>query len=293
MRKHLLFIVGLSSIVFFSCTEKIPVVSKANTTVLQDTSYVDAVQTPEQRSVLVEEATGVKCTNCPAGAAILKQIEADNEGKVVILGEHGGKLSDPIKGYSRDTFDNATVLQLFTNYFGGEPDKPSAAIDRMIQSTGNYFEYKEKWAFVVSQRVGVPTSLNLSVSSVYNDEADEFVVTVKGAYTKAVAKKQLLNMVVLEDSIIDAQAYPTYDDSFYVHNHVLREFISDYMGNPLLDEFATKEAGRTFIKSFVYKIPEDKKGKWNVNHMRVAVFVNNNEIGDREVQQAAEAHLKP
>lgn len=296
MKKQFLVIVGLSSVIFSSCTETIPVVDTASVVVLQDTTYVGSVPAAEARRVLIEESTGVKCTNCPDGAVVLQSIDSMYHDQIVVVSEHAGKLTDPISGHSKDTFQNANALLLLTNYFPGEPDKPTAAFDRidLQASSGDpYFEYRSKWPYLVEQRVSVATSLNLSVSSEYVSDLDEFVVTITGTYTSSVAKLQSLTIVSIEDSIIDAQDYPTYVDDNYVHRHVLREFISDYTGDALLSDVATKEAGRTFIKSFIYKIPDDKKDVWNTKKMKIVAFVHNNEIGDKEVQQAAEGDLNP
>ena len=69
----------LIAILFFACIkEQKPAGIILSPTITFTDSIYTAIQIPsaQARVVLVEEATGVHCVNCPAGAAMLRGIKA-------------------------------------------------------------------------------------------------------------------------------------------------------------------------------------------------------------------------
>lgn len=294
MKKNFLFVAFSAAVLLVSCTEKIPIGIGGSGQSIIDTNYSAPVESKDARKVLVEEATGVKCPNCPAGAEILKQAKEANPGRVIVVGLHGGSLTSPIQGESQYDFRTEYALRLIVSYFGGDPNKPAAVFDRTIQGAGaTYFvDARGTWLNIIDQRIAVASTLNLDVTSKYNADSNDFIITVKGAYTASTSKKQNLTIMITQDSIVDAQ--DDFDGSVikeYTHMHVLRDMITSYSGNPILSDLSSIEAGRVFIKSFRYKIPAGKEEEWKVDHLNVIAFVHNSD-DDKEVQQAEEIKLK-
>lgn len=301
MKKNFLFVAFSAAVLLVSCTEKIPIgVLGGSGEAIIDTNYAAPVESKDTRKMLVEEATGVQCSNCPDGAKVLKQAEEAHPGRVIIVGLHAGNLTSPIRNESQYDFRTDYAKQLMTTYFGGDINKPAAAFDRTTQQGGSaspYFvESRNTWLNIVNQRIAVASMLNLDVTSKYNADSNDFIITVKGAYTASTSKKQNLTIMIIEDSIVDAQ-----DDADgsvikeYTHMHVLRDMITSYTGNPILSDLSSIEAGRVFIKSFRYKIPprDPEKGpEWKVENLNVIAFIHNDEGADKEVQQAEEIKLK-
>lgn len=288
MKKNIIAILSFSCITSFSCNEKVPLSISTNTVAVKDTTYAAPVETQLDRMVLIEYATGVKCPNCPAGAKILKDAEDKNPGRLIIVAEHGGTFTSPISGLSKDTFGLNEVELLFNTYFGGEPNKPAAAIDRIYRNSNYFVGARGTWLSLIEERMSTKPSMNLSINSIYDENTDQYYITVKGAYTSTIGKKQRLTMMLLENNIID----PQYDGSNVINDYVLRAFLTDYTGTPLLDSISVKEAGRVFEKTIIYKIPDEKR-KWKVENVNVVAFVHNDEGLDKDIQQAATVKLKP
>jgi hypothetical protein len=100
---------------------------------------------------------------------------------------------------------------------------------------------------------------------------------------------QNLTVGIIENNIIDAQEYTSYIDTFYQHNHVLRDFLTPASGSAVLDSFATKKAGRVYERIFIYNVDS----KWNAANCEVFAYVFKNESGqDYEIAQAAKKSLK-
>lgn len=295
MKKNFLFLVLSAASILMSCTEKIPLNTGGSGQAIIDTTYVASVESQQLRNVLIEEATGVHCPNCPAGAEILKQAEEANPDRVIIVGLHGGSLTYPINGESKYDFRTDYALNLIVSYFGGDPNKPAAVFDRTLQGTAYFVDARGTWINIINERLTNTSPLNLDITSVYNADSNDFIITVKGAYTASISKKQNLTIMVAEDSIIDAQDDGTQIIKDYRHMHVLRDMVTPLTGTPILNDLSSIEAGRVFIKSFRYKIPthDPEKGpEWILEHMNIIAFVHNNNGAEKEVQQVAETKLK-
>ena len=134
------------------------------------------------------------------------------------------------------------------------------------------------------------------MTSSYNAVAQEDTIRIRVSYTSAVSKKQSIVILVTEDDIVDAQEENTTIIFDYKHDHVFRDFVTPYSGVSFLDTLATKEAGRVYERTFVYKVPErafgEEKFRWNIDNCKIIGFVMNNESGDYEVAQAIEIPFK-
>lgn len=291
MKKPLLYIAIATILALSACTEKGPPIDFSNVVKI-DTTYITTIETPELRRVLVEQATGVKCPNCPAGAALLKQAEDANPGRVILVGLHALSLTSPILGESKYNFQSIFAETLFLSYFGGEPNKPASVFDRTIQGSGYFVENRNTWLNTIAQRLQTVSPVNLSITVTGFDAVNnETVIKVRAAYTSTIAKKQSLSIMITEDKIIDAQEDGTNIIEDYEHNHVLRDMLTPAIGNNILDDVSPKEAGRVYERTFTYKVPDGND--WNVDNLNIIAFIHNNEAGDKEVQQAVEIKLKP
>lgn len=296
MKNFLLFGVGLTLLVG-SCKEIGPSIDLKPKDINDfDTTYTEVVPAPQAKKILVEEYTGVQCPNCPAGAQILKNYDEAHPDKIVVVALHGGALTDPIKDESKYNFKNADVQNLVNNYLGGgTPPKPAAAIDRIDDGTGMFIVNKNQWTSRIDQRSSATTPVNISLTSKYDSTLQKVIVNVKLVYTQQVPKKQALSLWVIEDGIVDAQLNELEHIPDYVHNHVLRDFITPVAGASILDSIATKTPGLVLERRLVYTpkfLTDATLDKWNLNNCRIVAVVHNDEQTDKEVSQVAEVNLK-
>jgi hypothetical protein len=254
-----------------------------------DTTYTEAVPAADPKKVLVEEYTGVQCVNCPDGAQILKSYDSTHPNKIVVVGLHGGYLAEPIEGESKYDFRNEDVTNLMNSYFGNPPPQPAAAIDRVKGPDGYFNTTRVTWASFIDQRSALTPPVNVDLTSKYDSAHNKVVIKVKVAYTASISVKQHLSVWLLEDNLVDVQVYPDHHDPNYVHNHVLRDFITPVIGASILDTIAVKEPGRVYERTFIYT---PKKAEWNLDNCRIVAFVHNSESGDKAVAQVAEVKVK-
>src|SRR4051812_16959427 len=111
MTKYLLLGAATALVFLNSCTEKGPSIDFSQVKAV-DTAYIGPVAAPQSRNVLVEEFTGVQCTNCPAGTLVLNAAEDANPGRVIVVSLHGGSLTAPLPGHSKLTLASDQALNL-------------------------------------------------------------------------------------------------------------------------------------------------------------------------------------
>ncbi len=277
-----------------SCQEKGPLIDfgpKAS-----DTTYAAAVESPQQRVVLIEEFTGVTCPQCPAGHEVLKNILAANPGQVAILGIQpiGNAQSRP---FDRDgvktRHDNRTQAgtDIGSAIYGGIASLPQAGFDRISDAGAvSALFLRSEWPSRVDARKVVATKANITIRSSYNSSNRQAAITVRVAYTGAVSMPQKLSVAITEDKIIDVQELavsPGHEDN-YEHEHVLRDVLTTSTGSSILSGMSTIPAGQVYERTFTYTIPEE----WNPDNCNVVAFVANSDPGSQEVLQAAQKALK-
>ncbi|RYG26822.1 MAG: hypothetical protein EOO01_41850, partial [Chitinophagaceae bacterium] len=140
-------IIAAAAIVFAlaSCKEVGPAID-LSPVVASDTTFMSSPETPQQKKVLVEEYTGVQCTNCPEGAGIIKDADDLSGGRVIVIGLHSGSLTSPIENESQYDFRTQDSRDLMISFFGEDPPKPAAAFDRVRKDGAIFNNKKGEWS---------------------------------------------------------------------------------------------------------------------------------------------------
>lgn len=268
-----------------ACEEKGPAIDFSGIEA-SDTSYLAPVEAPQARNVLIEEATGVKCSNCPQGAELISGLQAAHPGRVIAVGLHAGSLTAPF-AFSNYDFTTDDALNLLNNYFGIDPSKPAAVIDR-TKTGSDYFVNRTLWTSITENRLTVPSVANITLSSTYNEADHQAIIKVRVAYTQSVTEKQSLTVGIVESGMIDPQEDGLDIDTFYTHNHVLRDLLTPYNGSSVLSGTSPIPAGQVYERTFIYNVNE----AWVPANCEVFAFVHNDETDNREVGQVTETPLK-
>src|SRR5580704_2141320 len=73
-----------------SCKEIGPDINlHGNANAVSDTSYIESpVATPEPKNTVIEDFTGVRCPNCPAGHVIIAGLKTQYPGRIVAVCLH-------------------------------------------------------------------------------------------------------------------------------------------------------------------------------------------------------------
>lgn len=258
-----------------------------------DTTYTAAIEAPQPHVVFIEEFTGASCTNCPDGHKTVASILDANPGKVVAVAYHTfnpGSIFKPVNrpnAQSKYDLRDSSATQISTSIYGGVGSIPIAGIDRVMLGSSRLIG-RNQWSSEVVNRFDKKTPINLYLKSEYRKDENKVKVSVKLAYTDAVALKHNLTIEVIENGIVDAQEFTDHIDENYVHEHVLRQILTPYNGYSVLDSIANKQAGRVYEYSYVFTPKEN----WNIDNCYLIAFVSNNEPENKEVIQVQQVKIK-
>ena len=241
--------------------------------------------------VYVEELTGVKCPNCPAGSERLKTILSQYPDNVVVVAIHGIDLAKPLD-VSKYDFRNedAADLEIFLKEWLG---KPSAYFDRVrfeeLEAEGLWgHPASGQWGTYVERELNKPQVMDVIITKNFDPATRVLEVTVGVLPFEDMSGEFKLSIVLTESKIIDAQLNVSVVEGEYVHNHVLRDVITNFDG----DSFASQlTKNQPVTKTYTYTLPDDIPGLWVAENIEVAAFIANTEGESEVILQAAKAHL--
>lgn len=264
--RNLFFVVLALS--FFACEEVPPVVNGSES----------------GRRVLMEEFTGVRCVQCPAGSAIIEDLLAQNGGQLIAVSIHAGDFSPP---YNESQYDFRTEAGNEVLGFLGAPfGYPSAVVNRKLFSGETDLQLGDGlWAGAVNEEKLEEPKVEVGVKALFDEATREVTIEVVMDVVETVPENASLSIMFTESNIIDLQKVPGQSEpqADYKHKHVLRGMATNYTGD-LLENSLT--AGAQIEKTYTYTIPDE----WVVENCKVIAFVSLAE-GTKEVLQATEIKL--
>lgn len=253
--------------------------------------------TTSGKVILVEDLTGVECSNCPAAAQRLEEIVAEAPESVIVVGIHGDQQTKPYTssdGELRSKYDfrneDASFLEEYLKPWLG---KPAIAFDR------RQFEGQQNLSISGVQNIRPRIEQQLAEPQVLNIESDYTYDTLTRVINIDIGVIPLVNLegnffttvLVTESHIIDYQLSSLFPgwNPMYEHQHVLRDVITQQQGDPLEQ---TLNIGELYSKSISYEIPTDDQGLWIVENLEFVVFVTDHTDGNKDVLQAHAFKIK-
>lgn len=278
-----------SLLLFAACKEKDSTVYFGSVTKSTDTTYVGTVEPGTSRRVLIEEFTGVKCPNCPAGHNVISGFLSQYPDRLSVIGYqiYGNDQTRPVEGETRNDNRSQKATDLSNQIFGGVPFLPVAGFDRTL-AAGALLNNRTLWASSLSSRLSLAAPVNLTVTPSYNADTRQLTVKVRVAYTADVPGKQRMTLALTESKIVDAQESTDTVYADYDHEHVFRDFLTASDGDAFLDALTTKTAGRVYERQFTYLVSD----KWNAANCSLVAIVQSAEGTSKDVYQTAEAKLR-
>lgn len=293
MKKVLYLSVAAGLIWFQSCKEIGPKINFGQGVQQgEDTTYTADVEVPQTKKVVAEEFTGVSCPPCPNGHTVMASIKEELNKNIVIIGYHifNFPQAEPVQKngeqLSKYDFRTQDATDVGKDIFGGIGAMPVAGFGRVIHND-NIGINTPSWSEAAKVNAGIPTPVNIYITSAYDDVTREAKIKVKLAYTADVNIKQNLTLMITEDSIVDAQKKSLEIIKEYVHEHVLRDIVTPTYGEAIPPKVDPKVPGRVYERNFTVKIDE----AWHAEHCHVVAFVNNDDASDRTIVHGEEVKL--
>ena len=238
-----------------ACTEIGPTI-----TPLEDSG---TPSTPVVQRVFVEEFSGVRCVNCPAGSAEIARLESLYPGRLVVSSIHAGFFSNP---YAENRYDFRTPEgNNLLNLLGQPLGYPSAVINRRkFEGEADLQLSRAQWAGFIAEELGKPPQLDLRMAVNYDSTRRELradldvVRLVQGLSTEGLR----LSVFMTESNIADMQLGPDGKNPEYLHQHVLRRALTPYDGSPVGEDLGTRSTVR---RSYTFLLPSN----WNASNCRI------------------------
>ncbi len=285
-----IFLAAVVSLTWTSCQKEIgPAINFGTQAV--DTTYEAAPEAPTPLRVLVEEFTGVTCTNCPAGHRTIKNMIDAHPDRISAIGYQPFNIGQANPAPETRNDNRTQKGTDVGKSFGGVPGLPSAAFNR-VPENGELLQPRPSWAAMLDKRLQESAPLNMTLTSDFDEDSRELKVVVRIAYTAEVATKHRLTVALTENNLIDAQEEAlsateivTHPD--YLHQHVFRDFLTAPTGESVLDALAVKQPGRVYERRFSFKMDS----KWNAANCTLTAFVHNEDGSQKNVLQVVDKAL--
>lgn len=238
------------------------------------------------RVVLLEEFTGVGCTNCPKGSREIENLLTQFPDNLIAVSIHAGFFADTnIFNFGKYDFRTEEGQFLF-GYLGPNLGYPAGVVDRTAVN-GDMQIGRNQWASAITTQIQDQPAVELSIEKTFNSTTRELVITVNGIGKENVTGEIRLSALVIESGIVDAQDDQEADPHIvvdYVHNHVLRDMFTPPSGAPLFENLTS---GQTFSQTYSLTL----NSAWVPENMEIVAFVSLVNGNTFPVLQATSAHL--
>ncbi len=269
-----LLLVVISSLLFSACEE--------------DVIIIPDLKAGKHR-VLVEELTGVQCSNCPGGAreltALQKQYGKEN---LIVISMHAaqGVLSTPYSDAPANQYDfRSPEITEYSKFIGTAQAVPTASVNRLIPQGALHPYLNSPWSGPIGLSFTKDYGIGMFLTNIYDETTRKLDIKINIAPEQTLSGENRLSVVITQDSIVDVQLDGPTRIPDYIHRHVLRDVVSATNGD-LISEPLTGGAP-TISKTYSVTLPANYVAK----HCSVVAFVHHGTSTDREVFQAVEAEV--
>ena len=242
------------------------------------------------RRVLLEEYTGMHCSNCPAGHKEANTIHSYYPEDCFLLNIHAGNLAMPAGGEVdlRSAYGDALATQ------AGVTGIPSASVSRHLFPGQASMAIVDRavWLENVEELLGMETYVNIGAEASIDWQSRELEVRVQLYYTgdSPVAENHI-HVALLQNNVEGVQdgseANPdqVLENGNYLHQHVLRDLLTGLEGDAVGAEAAGTLVQRTYSKI----LPESlNRLPMDIMDLQVIAFVSE---AEGEVMDVCEAPI--
>lgn len=203
----------------------------------------------QPKNALLEEFTGINCGNCPDAHKIVANLLLAQEHTVYAIAIHSGYYASPFP--DQPDFRTEEGETLDATFVAGS-GYPCGMINRHIFAGSIPIMSRSNWTLCAKEIHQEDAPVNLYVTATYSAADAQLSVHVEGYYTSDVDAEQNLLTVALTQNNIKGPQSGGGVGSDYVHQHMLRDYLTPLWGDTISD----CTAGTYFTKDYTYTVPE-------------------------------------
>ena len=205
---------------------------------------------------------------------------------LVAVAIHSDFLGAPLDANDVD-FRNEDA-EAIKAHLGAWTKKPEAAINR--KKFDNQMNIRlpvneSQWINFIQEELESFADIHLEIESNFDESTRDLVIDVSATAQKDLAGDYRIVVGISESGIVAKQLDGPNIIDDYVHNHALKEIITDVAGDQF---FSTLNSSQTKSAQFSFRLP-DLEGEWVAENCSVFAYVTNG--ATKEVLQAAEVHV--
>ena len=242
----------------------------------------NGVSDHSQRAI-IEKYTGVRCVNCPNADIAINDAVASYGDKLIAVAIHdSSNFTRPIGETPCLSTPDGDTWSLF---FGIEKNGyPTAIVNRTLN--GNAWDLFNPTSGInsrVDNIIGQSAQVALAVDAQNNSSTVDIIVNLE--FLQSVGSDLTLTLLLIEDGLVVTQRQPDdSDDENYVHNHVLRDVITDVWG---ADIEYNHNSGEKRIARFSYT---PTSSEWNLSNCHIIAFVADK--ATKQILNAAQSEIE-
>jgi hypothetical protein len=219
--------------------------------------------TPQNKTVYLEEFTGIRCGYCPDGHRIGTQIHDADPTRVVLVNIHAGGFAT-VNGASHGGQPDFTTIPgtAIDGMSGmGITGYPAGAVNRKVLTGSVMAAGRSSWTSMANTIKNQAAYCNVACQGTVDPQTRILTVAVEVYYTaNSPVSTNSLNVFLLESKIAGYQSNygnPLYnlanynEDGTYNHNHVLRASLTGNFGVTIPNTTSTT----LFTGTYTYAIP--------------------------------------
>ncbi|NUO00983.1 MAG: Omp28 family outer membrane lipoprotein [Saprospiraceae bacterium] len=237
----------------------------------------------QQRQVLIEEFTGVRCVNCPAGSDAIQTLKGIYGEQLIAVSIHTGFFAPPYPQSNEDfrTPEGASLL----SYLGEPLGYPTSVINRKLFNGETDLQLgQSQWAGFIAEEFALAPQAQVLITKTYNPTTRALEAKVNLDILENIAENDVrISVMITQDQITDTQLTPSGVVDNYVHRHVLRDMMSAYDGDPVNGPLV---AGDEVTRTFNYTLPQG----WDADHCYIVAFLHHSG-SEKTVIQAQEVKV--
>lgn len=234
--------------------------------------------------VVLQELTGVKCPNCPTGAAEAKRLLDQYDDQLIVMAIHGDFLTEPLPESQYDLrTDFSRVIEAATPFQG----KPAAAINRIVFEGPPFLAYDvDKWETYIQAEIEKEAEIEIDMTVSENSGVISVdmiltpIVDLSGGYSIAAA--------ITQGGIIDVQEESGSILEEYEHEHVLRHMFTQPLGDILGNDLPVDVP---ITRNYTFTIPQAADLPYDMEHLEIIAYVIRDGAEQSPIIQGAKAHF--
>ena len=279
MKKQIFFL-AVAIFSFNACEEIPPKVTGAS----GDNNVVNPVS-DQKRQVLIEEFTGVRCVQCPGGAALIQDLLAGNGEQLIAVSIHAGDFTTPYAASAYDfrTPEGDQLISYLDEPFGF----PSSVVNRKLYPGQFDLQLGQgDWAGYIASEKEIPPKVRINIAPTYNAGTRAMTAEVTLYVDEAITDPDVrLSIMLTESDIHDLQITPTSSTPIpdYTHRHAMRKMLTNFSGDPITESLTL---GAEIKKTFNFTLPAG----WKEENCEIVAIVSLAGTS-KEVLQAHQVHV--